>query len=83
MLNTFFLAEPGSRVVQEIVCYILIYAVSAEVDKEHTLYLSKNHKDVCIFVTDKTPARHIFLMKLVVLFIVVFYGHDASSVKMR
>jgi len=80
MLDTVFLAEPRSRVVQEIICNIFIYAVPAEMDKQHALDLSKDQEHVRVFMTDKTPARHVLLMKLVIFCVVVFCGHGVCSV---
>ncbi|MGZ6290990.1 MAG: hypothetical protein ACXWMK_02210, partial [Syntrophales bacterium] len=39
-LNAVLLAEPGSRIVEEIICNVFIYAVPAEMDKQHTFDLS-------------------------------------------
>jgi hypothetical protein len=74
-LNSIFLAEPGSRIVEEIICDVLVYAVPAKMDKQHAFDLSKDQEYVRVFMTDKTSARHVFLMKLVIFCVVVCYGH--------
>jgi hypothetical protein len=80
LLNSVFFAEPGSRIVQEIICDVFIYAVPAEMDKQHAFDLSEYQQYVRVFMTDKTSARHVFLMKLVIFCVVVCYGH-ASFVR--
>jgi hypothetical protein len=79
LLYSVFLAEPGPRIVQEIICDVFIYAVPAEMDKQHAFDLSEYQQCVRVFATDKTPVRHVFLMKLVIFCVVVFCGHIVYS----
>ena len=83
LLNSVFLAEPGSRIVQEIICDVFIYAVPAEMDKQHAFDLSEYQQYVRVFTTDKTPVRHVFLMKLVIFCVVVFCRHVSSIMIFR
>jgi len=80
LLNSVFLAEPGSRIVEEIICDVFIYAVPADMDKQHALDLPEDQEYVCVLMTDKTSARHVFLVKLIISRVVVFCGHVVSSI---
>lgn len=82
LLNSVFPAEPWSRIVEEIICDVFIYAVPADMDKQHGLDLPEDQEYVCVLMTDKTSARHVFLMKLVISCIVVFRGHVVSYIKL-
>ncbi|MGC9977362.1 MAG: hypothetical protein ABSC57_11750, partial [Syntrophales bacterium] len=61
--------------VQEIICDIFIYAVPAEMDKQLAFDLPEYQQYIRALAADKTPARYVFLMKLVIFCVVVFCGH--------
>ena len=79
MLHVFLLAEPGSGVVEEIVGDVFIYAVPAEMDEEHTLYLPEDKQRVGFVAADETLLRHVILMKLIILCVVVLCRHGISQ----
>ena len=74
-LHSFSLAEPGAGVIQKIVGNIFVYAIPAQMDEQHSRDLSKDQQPSGILTAEETPVRRVFLVKLVELCVIIFFGH--------